>query len=131
MQTKCTAPSRETRGAGAEGLGQEAAERRFAHLARRHGELAVPALGVGMAVDPDIVGRIEEGRVDPGPFPDHRLQEARIAAVAAADAMLAENPDVAGPGARRDRDGRDDVVLGVGLALEDHVDLAAGEAGDA
>ena len=65
MQTKCTAPSRETAGAGAERLGEEGPERRLAHLARGHRELAVPALGVGVAVDPDVVGRIEEGRVDP------------------------------------------------------------------
>ena len=80
---------------------RKAAEGLVAHLARGHGELPVPALGIGMAVDADVVGRIEEGRVDPRAVADHRLQEREIPAVAAADAVLAQDPDVAGLRARR------------------------------
>ena len=129
MQTKCTAPSRDTRAQAPRVSDEEAPERRLAHLARGHGELAVPAPGVGVAVDPDVVGRIEEGGVDPGIGTDHRLQEGRVAAVAAADPVLAEDPDVAGPGAGFRRHRRDHLVLGIGRTLEDHVDLAGGEAG--
>ena len=43
--------------------------------------------------------------------------------------MLAEDPDVAGPGAWGRRHRRDHLVLGIGRALQDHVDLAGGEAG--
>ena len=43
--------------------------------------------------------------------------------------MLAEDPDVAGPGPGRHRHRRDHLVLGIGRALEDQVDLAGGEAG--
>ena len=68
---------------------------RLVHLARGHRELAMASLGVGMPVDPDVVGRIEEGGVDRGALADHRLQELEVAAVAAADAVLAEDPDVA------------------------------------
>ena len=117
-------------GAGAERVGEEAPERRLAHLARGHGELAVAALGIGMAIDPDVVGRIEEGGIDDRAVADHRLQEGEVAAVAAADAMLTEDPDVAGPGAGGHRHRRDHLVLGIGRTLQDHVDLAGGEAGE-
>ena len=78
----------------------------------------------------DVVGRIEEGRVHPQVLADHRPQELLIAAIAAADPMLAEDPDVAGLGARRHRHRRNDLVLGIARSLEDHIDLAAGEAGE-
>ena len=70
--------------AGAEGVAKEAPERCRIHLARGHNELAVPTLGVGVSVDPDVVGRIEEGGVDRSTVADHRLQEGQIPAVAAA-----------------------------------------------
>ena len=88
-----------------------------------------PDAGVGVAINPDVVGRIEESGVDRSAVADHRLQEAEIPSVAAADPVLAEDPDVAGPGARRHRHRRDHLVLGISRTLQDHVDLAGGEAG--
>ena len=64
MQTKCTAPSRETAAQAPSVSVRKVAELGLGHLARGHGELAVPALGIGVAVDLDVVGRIEEGRID-------------------------------------------------------------------
>ena len=60
---------------------------------------------------------------------DDLLQELEVAAVAAADDMLAEQPDVARPRSRGGRNGRDHVVLGI-LGPQQHVELAGGEAGD-
>jgi hypothetical protein len=126
MQTKCTAPSR---GASAERIGEEGAECLGAHLARGHGELPVPAAGIGVAVDAHVIGRIEKGRVDPRVLADDGREEGGVAAVATADAVLAEDPGITWPRAGRGRDRGDDLVLGIGSPLEDHVDLAAGEAG--
>ena len=83
---------------------------------------------IGVAIDPDVVGRIEEGGID-GTVADRRLQEPEIAAVTAADAVLAEDPDVTRPGPWAHRHRRDQLVLGIGRALQDHIDLAGGEAG--
>jgi hypothetical protein len=82
MQTKCTAPSRDTR-----------------------------------AQEPSVLER-------------KLRQEARVAAVAAADPVVAEDPDVAGPGAGFGRHRWDHLVLGINRTLEDHVDFAGREAGE-
>ena len=116
-------------GAGAEGIGEKAPERRRIHLARGHGELGVPTLRIGMAIDPDVVGRIEEGGIDRRAAAHHRPQEGKVAPVAAADPVLTEDPDIAGPGAGDRRDRRDHFVLGIGRTFQDHVDLAGREAG--
>ncbi len=49
-----------------------------------------------MALDPHIVGRIEESRIDTRAVADDPLQKSDIAAVATSDPVLAENPDITG-----------------------------------
>ena len=129
MQTKCTAPARDTAAAAPSVSRKELAERRLAHLARGHGELAMPALGVGVAVDLHVVRRIQERGVDRRTVADDAPQEVCVATVAAADAVLAENPDVAELRPGLDRDGGNDLLVGIIRGLEHDVDLAAGEAG--
>ena len=112
-------------------LGQERAEPLVAHLARRHRELAVPALRIGVAVDLHIVRRVEERRVDLRALANHATKEVGIATVAATDAMLAQHPDVAGLRARVRGHRRNDLVIGIGAAVQQHVDLAGREPRDA
>jgi hypothetical protein len=50
----------------------------------------VAALGIGVTVDGDIVGRVKERGVDLRAFADHPLQEAEVAAVAAADPVVSQ-----------------------------------------
>ncbi|HEX2281604.1 MAG TPA: hypothetical protein VHG52_07565, partial [Thermomicrobiales bacterium] len=64
------------------------------HLAGGHGKLPVPSWRVGMSADADVVGRIEEGGIDRR-IADHFLQKGGVATVAAADAVVADDPDVA------------------------------------
>ena len=106
-------------GAGAQRLLEECLELGRVHLAGRHGELAMPAAGIGMAVDPHVIGRIQEGGVDLGVVADDLLKERDVPAIAAADAMSAEFPDVAGLRPRFGGDLRDAIVVGiVGSHLE-------------
>ena len=49
----------------------------------------MPAVGIGMTIDADIVGRIEKGRVDLRILADDGLKEVGIPSVTTADAMLA------------------------------------------
>ena len=67
-----------------------------------------------MPADPHIVGGIEESRIDPRPVADDTLQESGIAAVATSNPVLAENPDIARLCPRRYREGRDDLIIGIG-----------------
>ena len=67
-----------------------------------------------MPADPHIVGGIEESRVDTRPVADDPLQKSGIAAVATSDPMLAENPDIARLRPWRYREGRDDLIIGIG-----------------
>ena len=104
---------------------------RVGHLTRGHGELAVLRANIRVALDGDVVRRIEEGGVDLGVLTDHPTQKFGIAAVSAADAVIAENPDVAELGAGRlGRRGEGRVVVvRQGLVFQHDVDLAHGEAG--
>ena len=117
-------------GTGAEAIGEERAERFVGHFAGCHGELPVPAPGIGVAIDAHVVGRVEEGGVDARTLADHSLQERDVAPVAAADAMISQDPDITRAGARSLRDRGDRLVVGIGRALQRDVDLAGGEPRD-
>ena len=67
-----------------------------------------------MSPNPHIVRRIQEGRIDTPPVADDLLQKFGIAAVAASDPMLAEYPDIAWLRSGRYREGRDDLIIGIG-----------------
>ena len=86
-------------------------------------------LGVGVTVDLDVVRRIEERRVDRGAVADDGTEEHRVAAIAAADAVLAADPDIAGLRPWVGRHRGDELVVGIGLTLQHDVDLAAREPG--
>ena len=83
-----------------------------------------------MAADPHVVGRVEESDIDQIALADHLAQELGVPAVAAADDMLAEPPDVARPGPRNRWHGRDQVVLGILARTEQQVEFAGRETGD-
>ena len=55
----------------------------------------MPFLRVGVAADPDVVGRIQEGRIDRSTVANDLAKEVEITAIAATYAMLATNPDIA------------------------------------
>lgn len=116
---------------GPEGLCEEGPERRVRHLAGGHRELPMPASLVGMPVDPDVIGGIKKSRIDPVPVPDHRLQEGKVTAIAAADAVICEPPNVAGLAARGHCARRDDVIVRVSAVAQEHVELTRREPGDA
>ncbi len=82
-----------------------------------------------MSADADDVWRIEKGGVNDR-FADHVAQKAKVAAVPATDAVVAEDPDVPGLAARLPRNRGNNVVIRILLAPEQHVELARGEAGD-
>src|SRR4051812_45167792 len=86
-------------------------------------------LGIGMTVDLDVVGRVQERGVDRSSLADHSLQKLRIASVPASDTMFAQNPDVAERGFRFSRNRWNDLFVGIIGSLEHHVDLAACKAG--
>jgi hypothetical protein len=82
-----------------------------------------------MSADADVVGRIEEGGID-GSVADHLPQKRGIATVTAADAVVADDPDVAGLAPGLARHGRNDVVVRILLAPEQEIELPSGEARD-
>ena len=110
--------------AGAEGFGKKSPERFVRHLSGRHRELPAPPPCVGVAVDPNIVGRIQEGRIDRSIVPDDLAEEVEVATIAATNAMLATNPDVAVAYAGLDRNGRDYLVVRIALRRQQHIDFA-------
>ena len=112
-----------------ERVGEECPKCFAAHFARSHGELAMPALGIGVAIDPNVVRWIQERGVDPCPRTHHFLEKRQVSSVAAADPMLPRNPDVAGSRSRLDRNHRDDFVVRIGCPIKDHVYLADRETG--
>jgi len=67
-----------------------------------------------MPANPHIVGGIEESRIDTRPVADDPLQKTGIAAVATSNPVLAENPDIAWLCPWRYREGRDDLIVGIG-----------------
>ena len=128
MQTKCTAPSRETAAAGWRHASRNASNFAFGHFSRGEGEFVMldAAAALDMAANPDIVGRIRES---------HRRRFALhetgvvfgLTRVAAQKSVLSQNPQIAaaadcGTGGRRQS------VFGFGLLLADvgeqNVDLA-------
>ena len=72
------------------------------------------ALGIGMTIDPHIVGRIEESDIDALTCAHHLLQEREIAAIASANPVGAQLPDITHPGAWCLRHCRDHLVFRVG-----------------
>jgi hypothetical protein len=85
--------------ASAEGFGKKDSERFVRHLPGSHSELAMPTFRARVAADPDVVGRIQEGRIDRSIVANDRTKEVEVTAIAATNAMLATNPDIAETGA--------------------------------
>ena len=86
--------------------------------------------GIGMPVDAHVVRRVQESGGDRGALAGHRLQELCVAAVAAADPVIAKDPDITGSGARGLRHRRDRLIVGIRRAFQRHVDLAGRETRD-
>ena len=84
----------------------------------------MPPFRVRVTADPDVVGRIQEGRIDRSIVANDRTKEVEVAAIAATNAMLATNPDIAEVAAGLDRNGRNRLVVRVALRVEQHIDLA-------
>jgi hypothetical protein len=110
--------------ASTEGFEKKSPESLTRHLSGSHGELALPPPGVGVAIDPNIVGRIQEGRIDGSVVADDLAKEVDVATIAATNAMLAANPDVAVTCARRDGNGRDYLIVRIALRRQQHIGLA-------
>ncbi len=116
-------------------LGEEARERRLGHLAGGHGELAMRRPGAREAGNADVVRRIGQHHASLGAVHQHRMNR-RVEAVAAEEPMLADQPEISGPGDSRTVQRLDDIVfLVLGRRLrsigDDNVDLADREADDA
>ena len=109
--------------ASAEGFGKKNSER-FRHLSGSHSELAMPPPRVRVAADPDVVGRIQEGRIDRSMVANDLAKEVEVTAIAATNAMLATNPDIAETGAGLGRNGGDRLVVRIALRRQQHIDLA-------
>ena len=88
--------------ASAEGFEKKSPERFIRHLSRSHSELAMPPVRVRVAADPDVVGRIQEGRIDRSIVANDLAKVVEVTAIAATNAMLATNPDIAETGAGLD-----------------------------
>ena len=81
-----------------QGPGQEGGELGSRHLARGHGEFAVPGLAgsADMTVDGDVIGRV--GEHHPGQIALHQAcHHIRIETVATDQPVPAKLPDIAGP----------------------------------
>jgi hypothetical protein len=122
MQMKWMAPSRDTLTAA-----PNVWVRKARNVAWRHCELSVPALGIGMTADADVVGWVEEGRINLGALANHLLQKSDVATVPAADAVVAYDPDVARLSPPISRQRRDHVIVRVLVAAEQHIELIGGE----
>ena len=90
----------------------------------------MPSSRVDEAVDRHIVGGIEKGCVDLRVLANDGTKKVEVSPIAAADAVLSEDPNVAGFRARLDGNSWDVLVVGIILALHDHVDLTGREARD-
>ena len=110
--------------ASAEGFGKKSPERSIRHLSRSHSELAMPPFRVRVTVDPDVVGRIQEGRIDRSIVANDRTKEVEVTAIAATNAMLATNPDIAETGAGLGWNGGNRFVVRISLRGQQHIDLA-------
>jgi hypothetical protein len=77
-----------------------------------------------MTADPDVVGRIQEGRIDRSIVADDLAKEVNVAAIAATNAMLATNPDIAETGAGLRRSSGNRLVVRNALRGQQHIDLA-------
>ncbi len=122
----------------AERLGKKSGEFGLAHLARGHRERAMVdrAETARMAVDLHIVGRIREDHHG-ALLAQQRGEGFRIEGIAAQDAMLAEEPQIADLAERRARrelgHGISRVVIRLGHVIErgdPQIDLTHLEAGD-
>ena len=83
----------------------------------------MPSLRVGVAVDSNIVGRIQEGRIDRSIVADDLAKEVEVATIAATNAMLTTNPDIALTCAGLDRNGGNRLVVRVAFRCQQHIDL--------
>jgi len=83
---------------------QEARELDLAHLAAAHGELAMTnaAEPTDVTVDGDVVRRIREHEFRLGAF-EQTIVGSLVAGICAQQAMIAQQPQVSGPGDRGTR----------------------------
>src|SRR6185369_2973251 len=84
---------------------------------------------VGVALDPDIVRRIEKRGIDLC-FADDSPQEFGVAGIATSDPVLAKNPDVARLRLWCCGGRRDDLIVGIDGSRKQDVDFASREAGE-
>jgi hypothetical protein len=110
--------------ASAEGFGKKNPERFVRHLPGSHRELAMPPFRVRVTADPDVVGRIQEGRIDRSIVANDRTKEVEVTAIAATNAMLSTNPDIAETGAGLGWNGGNRLVVWISLRGQQHIDLA-------
>jgi hypothetical protein len=70
---------------------------------------------IRVAADPNVVGRIQKGRIDRSIVANDLAKEVEVAAITATDTMLTTDPDIAEAGAGLDRDGRNYLVVRIAL----------------
>src|SRR5262245_35726456 len=100
--------------AGRERIRKEGSEGLVSHLAGRHTKLAVPAPGIGVAIDPHIAWWIHKRSVSSFIRSHHSLKKRQVPCVTATDPMLSCNPDVPRSRSRRGRNRRNNFVIGIG-----------------
>ena len=110
--------------ASAKGFGKKSPESLVRHLTGSHRELAVAPFRVRVAADPNVVRWIQEGRIDRSIIANDLAKEVEVATIAATNAVLATNPDIAGMCAGLKRNGRNRLVVRIALRRQQHVDLA-------
>src|SRR5271166_4451178 len=90
----------------------------------------MPPSRVRVAADPDVVGRIQEGRINRSMVANDLAKEVEVTAIAATNAMLPTNPDIAETGAGLGRNGGNRLVVQTALRGQQHIDLAGRKPGD-
>src|SRR5262249_22498694 len=128
MQTKWTAPSRETRAAAPNVSARN--ERNSASLISPEA-IANSRWRPAHRMSPNwhIVGGIKERRINMDAVSDDLLQKLSIAAVATAHPVIPENPDIARLRSGRYRSRGDDLVVRIGGRRQDYIDLAGRKPG--
>jgi metal-dependent amidase/aminoacylase/carboxypeptidase family protein len=89
----------------------------------------MPPFRVGVTADPDVVRRIQEGRIDGSIVADDLAKEVKVATIAATNSMLPTNPDVAERGPWLGRNGGNRLVIRIAppsmVNSEEHTAFAA------
>lgn len=118
-----------TRHTAAQSIGKKCAELGRTHLAGSHRELTVLRFYVGMALDGDVVGRIEKCAVNFTPTANNVSDKVSIAPVSTSDPMLAQLPNVTRASSRIFTQTWDGLIVGIGRRAKQDIDLCVSEAG--